>query len=48
MRAKTTTKRSYDLVYMPDEYMRNEFPEYYDSMKKLKIKDPYMYLPRLS
>jgi len=48
MRSKTTTKRSYDLVDLPEEYVRNEFPEYYDSMKKLKIKDTYMYLHRLS
>ena len=45
MRTKITTIRNYDLADLPEEYLRNEFPEYYDSMKKLKMKDLYSYLP---
>jgi len=48
MRIRATNVKSYSIADLPDEYLRCEFPGYYDSIKKLKMKDVYAYLVRLS
>ncbi|WP_168063812.1 hypothetical protein [Sulfolobus sp. S-194] len=34
----------YDLAKLPDEYLKNEYPEYYNTLKKRKYEDPLAYL----
>ncbi|WP_369610600.1 hypothetical protein [Sulfurisphaera javensis] len=34
----------YDLAKLPDEYLKNEFPSYYNSIRKRKMEDPLIYL----
>lgn len=48
MRTKTNAMKSFDLADLPEEYVRYEFPEYYDSMKKIRVKEFSMYLFRSS
>ncbi|ABP95433.1 MULTISPECIES: hypothetical protein [Metallosphaera] len=33
----------YDMAKMPEDFLKIEYPEYYNSLKKRKYEDPMMY-----
>ncbi|QKQ98985.1 hypothetical protein GWK48_00295 [Metallosphaera tengchongensis] len=41
---RRSRNQEYDLAKLPEDFVRLEYPEYYDTVRRNKFKDPLMYL----